>query len=377
MQPPMANLSLDIVNDQHVFSGTYTHIIKIYENLRNHGYDSNFFHFSLQNDEGNLPKNAVIKKGIFSFLNSKYSFTYNLMLGANFLTGMNWKSFKNLHGDVQILSGPTLLPLAKYYKNTIAIGHDLYFFDNKGRSAVERTYMKRMYALFGSPKFIIVDSEFTKTEFLRRLKLDENKTGVVYPTFDSSIFHPGRTDIKNLLGINDGDKILLSVGGDNPNKNIETIIRLLAILPKNFKLVRVGRNFRTMNMINDFHLNNRVLLLGNVELNFLSELYRAANIFLFPSLFEGFGIPVVEAMASGTPVITSNRTSLPEIVGYAGIMSDPFDIDFMRDSIMKITEDDSFKDELVRKGLERAKIFSSQRQFKSLKNIINQVCEEG
>jgi glycosyltransferase involved in cell wall biosynthesis len=373
----MKSWSVDVVNDQHVFSGTYTHIIKIYENLRNHGYDSNFFHFSLKNDKGVLPQEAVVKRGIFSFLNSKYSFTYNLMLGANFLTGMNWKSFKNLYGDVQILSGPTLLPLAKYYHNTIVIGHDLYFLDYKGRSAVERTYMKRMYSLFGSPKFIIANSEFTKTEFLRRFKLDENKIGVVYPTFDSSIFHPGKTEMRNLLGINDGDKVLLSVGGDNPNKNIETIIRLLAVLPKNFKLVRVGRNFRTINMINELHLNNRVLLLGNVDLNFLSELYRAADVFLFPSLFEGFGSPAVEAMASGTPVMTSNRTSLPEVVGNAGILSDPFDIDFMRDSIMKITEDDSFRGELIRNGLERAKLFSLQRQFEILNNIIKMVCEEG
>jgi len=169
----------------------------------------------------------------------------------------------------------------------------------------------------------------------------------------------------------------LSVGGDNPNKNIETIIRLLAVLPKNFKLVRVGRNFRTMNMINDLHLNSRVLLLGNIDSNILSELYRAADVFLFPSLFEGFGSPAVEAMASGTPVITSNKTSLPEVVGHAGILSDPFDIDFMRDSIMKITGDDSFKGELVRKGLERSKLFSSQRQFDILNDIIKQVCEEG
>ena len=372
----MVTLGIDIINDQHVFSGTYTHIVKVYENLRNHGYNSNFYHFSLQNDEGNLPQETVIKKGIFSSLNSKYSTLYNLKLGANFLTGMNWKSFKGLKGDVQILSGPTLLPLAKYYNNTIAIGHDLYFFDNKGRSAVERTYMKRMYALFGTPKFLIVNSEFTKKEFLSRLKLDENKIGVVYPTFDSSIFHPGKTEIRHLLGIDESDKILLSVGGDNPNKNIETAIRLLATLPKHFRMVRVGRNFRTLNMINDLNLNNRVLLLGNVDLNFLGELYRAADVFLFPSLFEGFGIPAVEAMASGTPLITSNRTSLPEVVGDAGIISEPFDIDFMRNSIMKITEDDVFKGELVRKGLERSKVFSPKRQFEDLNYIIKLVCEK-
>jgi len=373
----MKSLSIDVINDQHFFSGTYTHIVKIYENLRNHDYNSNFFHFSLQNDEGNLPQEAVIKKGIFSFLNSKYRFIYNVKLGTNFLTGINWKSFRELKGDVQILSGPTLLPLVKYYNNVIVIGHDLYFLDNKGRSAVERTYMKRIYKLFDTPKYLMVDSEFTKMEFVRSLKLDGNKIGVVYPAFDSGIFRPGKTEIRNFLGVGSDDKILLSVGGDNPNKNIETVIRLLAALPEHYKLLRVGRNFRTLKMIDDLHLNRRVILLGNVDAYFLSELYRASDVLIFPSLFEGFGIPVVEAMASGTPVITSNRTSLPEVVGNAGIVSDPFDIEFMRDSILKITGDDAFKGELVRKGLKRAKFFSSEKQFEVLNDIIRKVCEEG
>jgi len=174
----------------------------------------------------------------------------------------------------------------------------------------------------------------------------------------------------------ENEKILLSVAGDQPNKNIETVIRLLKLLPDNYKLIRVGRNFGTIKSVSELNLGKRVIFLGNVDSDMLANLYRGSDIFIFPSLFEGFGIPVLEAMASGIPVITSDRASLPEVVGDAGIVCDPFDLEFMRDSILEITENDSLKAELVSKGLERSKIFSSEKQFEALTAIIEKVCEE-
>ena len=372
----MKSLSIDIINDQHIFSGTYTHIVKIYENLRIHGYDSKFYHFSLQSDINSLPPGAVIKEGLFSFLNSKYSFIYNLKLGANFLIGKNWRSFKGLDGNIQILSGPTLLPLTDYYHNTVVVGHDLYYLNHRGRSTIEQLYMKKMYNLFNKSKFIITDSEFTKKEFTRRLQINKDKIKVVYPYFDSSIFHPGESNIRDILNIGENEKILLSVAGDQPNKNIETVIRLLKLLPDNYKLIRVGRNFGTIKLASELNLGKRVIFLGNVDSDMLANLYRGSDIFIFPSLFEGFGIPVLEAMASGIPVITSDRASLPEVVGDAGIVCDPFDLKFMRNSILEITENDFLKAELVGIGLERSKIFSSERQFKALNAIVEKVWEQ-
>ena len=168
----------------------------------------------------------------------------------------------------------------------------------------------------------------------------------------------------------------MSITGDQPNIKIETVIRLLKLLTDNYKLIRVGRNFGTIKLVSELNHGKRVIFLVNVDSDMLANLHRSSDIFIFPSPYEGFGIPVLEAMASGIPVITSDRAPLPEVVGDAGIVCDPFDLEFMRDSILEITENDSLKAELVRKGLERSKIFSSERQFEALNAIIKKVCEQ-
>jgi glycosyltransferase involved in cell wall biosynthesis len=111
-------------------------------------------------------------------------------------------------------------------------------------------------------------------------------------------------------------------------------------------------------------------MMGNVNISLLSKLYRGSDVFIFPSLFEGFGSPLIEAMASGTPVITSDRGSLPEVVGEAGFVFDPHNIESMCNAIMRITNDNSLKNELVKKGLERVKMFSPESQFQTLHNIL-------
>ena len=292
------------------------------------------------------------------------------------MTGRNWKSFKDLKGDVQILSGPTLLPLTKYYRKTVVIGHDLYFLHHKGESLILQIYMKKMYKLFKNSKYIVVNSEYTKKEFMKNLQIDESRISVVYPAFDEGVFHTGTSEVRNKLNIKEGEVVLLSVGGDNPNKNVETIIKMLSKLPDNYKLIRVGRNFNTIKLISDLDLSKRVILLGNIDIKFLSDLYRGSDVLVFPSLYEGFGIPVVEAMASGIPVITSNRASLPEVAQNAGVICDPFDTECMFEAIMKITTIDSVKNELIKKGLERAKTFSSESQFKALIKVLELVDRE-
>lgn len=365
---------LTIINDQHLFSGTSTHIYKIYKNLVKHKISTEFYQFLLSEDKPEIDS-VLIKYGIFHNINGKSKFIYNFKLGLNFTTGFNWRSFKNIKSNITLLSGPSLLPLAKYNNKTMVIGHDLYFLNHYGDSVFLAKYMKRMYRHFKDASLVVVNSKFTKNEFIEKLCLDEDKIDVVYPYVDSELFHPGSSKIKSLLNFSNDDVLLLSVGGDNPNKNVETILRLMSLLPPNFKLIRVGRNFNTTKMILDLNLNDRVISLGNIDINSLAELYRGCDIFLFPSLYEGFGIPLIEAMASGIPFITSNRTSLPEVAGDSGIVCDPYDIKVMSDKIMQITMDEKIKKEIVRKGLKRANYFSAERQFESLSSVIDIMSE--
>ena len=363
--------SISIFNDQHLFSGTTTHIFNLYENLINHNIASNLYQFLIDNRNILLPKEAIIKKGLLFNLPLYTHIFYNLKLAVNFMSGYNWKSYKNIHSKISILSGPTLLPLTKFHTNTIVVGHDLFFRENKSGSRILGSYMRNMYNGFNKANHIIVNSEYTKMDFINKLKVDKDKISVVYPFVDSSIFHPGPSNARKTLNLRDSDIILLSVGGDNPNKNVETTLKLLSKLPDNYKLIRVGRNFYTTKLIETLHLEKRIIWLGNIDTNLLAEIYRISNFLIFPSLFEGFGSPLIEAMASGVPVIVSNRTSLPEVVAEAGIICEPYDINCMLDSIIKLTDDTQYN-RIREKSIIRARHFSAGEQFVSLQKVLAQ-----
>lgn len=364
-----------VINDQHLFSGTFTHAYKIYTNLKEHNITSDFHQFLISNDKPK-DKNILTKYGLFHNNSSDSKFMYNGKLAINFISGLNWKAFRDVQTDLTILSGPSLLPLTKYNKRTIVIGHDLYFLNGRNESIILASYMKRMYRIFTKADEIIVNSVFTKNEFLRKLGLEEKKVHVIYPYVDYTIFHPGVTDIRGTLNVNEKDILILSVGGDGPNKNVETVLKLLTKLPENYKLVRVGRNFNVNGMINDLRLQKRVISLGNVEMKILSELYRGCDLFIFPSLSEGFGSPLIEAMASGIPIIASDRTSIPEVVGDSGVVCNPYDVECMSKAIIEISLDESLQKYYFNKEQKRAMHFSKEKQFKSLENVLKLTVDE-
>ncbi|MEM3830343.1 MAG: glycosyltransferase family 1 protein [Conexivisphaerales archaeon] len=369
----MKETSIAIINDQQMFTGTFTQIYRMFENLKKHGLKCEFYQFLINSGVPNLPKGLKTVEGYLSKVNGNSKSLYNLKLAVNFLSGRNWKQFKDVSGDVIILSYPSLLPLTRYLKRTIVEGHDLYFKYPKNKSGILGAYMRRMYNLYKNADHIIANSEFTKGEFIRELGISNEKISVVYRSVDETVFHPGKSDLRSKLHINNDPTLLLSVGGDGKNKNIETIIKLMKTLPENFLLLRVGRNFNTMKLIDSLGLSRRVIILGNVDQSLLSELYRGSDILLFPSTFEGFGIPVIEAMASGLPVITSNSASLPEVVGDAGIMCDPFDLKCWKNSVESIANDEALRIRLREMGIRRSKFFSTERQFTSLMAAIETV----
>jgi len=122
------------------------------------------------------------------------------------------------------------------------------------------------------------------------------------------------------------------------------------------KVGRVSNAEQAYISLND--LSGRVLVRDNIPGDDLPLYYAAADILAFPSLYEGFGLPVLEAMASGCPVITSNTTSLPEVAGDAGIMINPTDQGSLKNKIMELLENSKLSEELTQKGLLRAKIFT-------------------
>ena len=120
-------------------------------------------------------------------------------------------------------------------------------------------------------------------------------------------------------------------------------------------------------------LHKHVRFFGFVSDQTLAALYRLANVFVFPSLYEGFGLPPLEAMASGTPVITSNVSSLPEVVGQAALMIDPYEPTAIADAMYRVLTDAALRAELIQLGFARAREFSWERSIARVREIYEEV----
>ena len=215
---------------------------------------------------------------------------------------------------------------------------------------------------------IITVSDFSKNEIIKHLNYPSHKIHVIPDAVDHSVYYPQRDkEILRTLKISDDKKIILYVGSETPRMNLPTLIKAFAELKKdlpNVKLIKIGDpqilGSRKMifNLIRHLNLQEDVIFLGYLPDDELTLWYNAADLLVYPCLYAGFGLPPLEAMACGTPVITSNTTSLPEVVGDAGIMVNPTDSDSIADKIHEILTNSDLMESLVKKGLKRAEMFS-------------------
>lgn len=155
----------------------------------------------------------------------------------------------------------------------------------------------------------------------------------------------------------------------NERKGIESFLK--ADIDKKIKLLITGESSEELSAFIDKHgLNDRVIFLGKVDEEVLASLYKGAIFLFFPSIYEGFGLPLVESMACGTPVVTSNLTSLPEVAGDAAVYVDPFDINSMKKGIESITHDQQLRHELSIKGIEQVKKFTWEKTKEKINTVI-------
>jgi glycosyltransferase involved in cell wall biosynthesis len=237
----------------------------------------------------------------------------------------------------------------------------------------------RLRALRGVSR-VITDSCASRTDLLRFTDYPEEKVSVI-PLGVSDRFHPPK------LGGDEAGKApqnlhLLHIGHCGPYKNIEGILRALPLIQSrcgdSVILLKAGLPFTRpqRELISQLGLENAVRYVGVVAESELPALYAKADVLLMPSLHEGFGLPVLEAMACGTPVVASTAGALPETAGEAALLVDPLDIEGLADAVVRIVDDGELRAELRRRGLERAREFPWRRTALATVSVYREVAEE-
>ncbi len=214
---------------------------------------------------------------------------------------------------------------------------------------------------------IITVSKFSKNEIIKYLNYPEEKIHVVYNAVDHNFYFQKRNrDILNAFNIED-EKTVLYVGSETRRMNFDKLIKSFAELKNKLpevKLLKVGEpqkfgvREKFIDLIKILGLEKDVFFVGYIPEEDLPKWYNAADLLVYPCAYAGFGLPPLEAMACGTPVITSNTTSLPEVVGDAGIMVNPNNIEELAEKMYEVLTNNDLSEDMVKKGLNRAKIFN-------------------
>ena len=216
---------------------------------------------------------------------------------------------------------------------------------------------------------VITVSNNSKKDIVELLKVPAEKVVVTYESskfagdLDAFEFDEQALDKHGIRS-----KYILSVGSLLPGKNLDKLIEAFSLImdKTEHQLVLAGMNGHAIKSVRNVLMEkeigrDRVMLLGRVSDELLFSLYKNAALFVLPSLFEGFGIPLVEAMSLGCPVAASDRTSIPEVVGDAAVLFDPEVPERIGEAMISVLSDRSLRSGLVRRGLERAKLFSWEK----------------
>lgn len=273
------------------------------------------------------------------------------------------------HGIDVLLSPANIAPLAHRCPSAVII-HDLIpFFRPEVFTFIERTAMRvlfRMSALRSNT--VITVSESSRRDIIELLGVAPERVVVIPGGCDPRFQPVPLTDETRaqLREVGIPERYLLYVAASRSYKNVDGLIRAFKLLKERHAiphaLVLTGLADRAQHdlvaLVGDLGLERDVVFSGFLDDRLLPLVYSAADVLVYPSFYEGFGLPVIEAMACGTPVAASNRTSLPEAVGDAGLLFDPDDIEDMAATIRRIVDDPALRAQLVAKGLVHASRFS-------------------
>jgi glycosyltransferase involved in cell wall biosynthesis len=253
-------------------------------------------------------------------------------------------------------------------------------------SKLAHVYAKgSMWAAARKSNRILTVSEASKRDILKFFNVSPDKVAVIYNAIDERFLAPADAERMDLVKqrYQLDDPFVLYVGNIKPHKNIERLIdafgRARARGCDGMRLVIIGDEISKYpglrQTVHRHKLDKHVRFLGFQPTETLAAFYRLARVFVFPSLYEGFGLPPLEAMACGTPVVTSNVSSLPEIAGGAALLVDPYNVDSIAEGICRAVGDETLRADLVTRGLERARSFSWEQSVRRIHQIYMEVAK--
>ena len=230
---------------------------------------------------------------------------------------------------------------------------------------------------------VLTVSHSSKRDILRFVDTQPEKIDVIYNAYDERFGIPPREEaiesVRERYQLN--DPFVLYAGNVKPHKNLERLIETFHLVRQRghdqLKLVLIGDEISKYaalrRAVHRYQLHKYVRFVGYLPEETLAVMYRLASVFVFPSLYEGFGLPPLEAMASGTPVVTSNVSSLPEVAGDAAVLVDPYSPESIADGVHRVLSDDVLRDELKVKGPLRAQQFSWAQSVGRIREIYAEV----
>jgi len=251
-------------------------------------------------------------------------------------------------------------------KKVVTSVHDFSFILYKDFHPKERIayFEKYFFKNIVRSDCIITGSHYTKKEIIERLNFKEDKIKVIYHGINHALF---KVYTKPKVDFKLPNKFILTVGSIEPRKNLHGLLEAYNLLDTKiqdeYHLVLVGfkgwNNSEIMDLINVN--SDKIHYLGFISDQELAYIYNLASLFVFPSFYEGFGLPPLEAMACGTPVVSSELTSMPEVCLDAVVYCDPYNKIDIKEKIELVLSDDSLQKNMISKGINRAKAFSWEK----------------
>ncbi|MEM3833366.1 MAG: glycosyltransferase family 1 protein [Thermoprotei archaeon] len=363
----MKSLRVALFNLYPRSSGIGRYSFSLFEELKKYNISISMIHFE---------KSSAMKLIVGMNYPKHVEGIYDLYHIANSELGM-WSKVNRpcvftLHDIItygrDIKREPTLTPL--YPKPFSLHPEETYFWNRWMRKSIEA-------AIVNSEK-IICTSHYVEKKLKELIKVPEHKLRVIYYGLNHDLFRPrDKLKARNRLNLPRNRLIILHVGGDGANKNIRTLLKAVKVLQRytdRFLLIRIGKHRKdTRKLMQKLGIARCVLPIEYVSSSDIALFYNAADLYVHPSIYEGFGFPPLEAIASGCPVLSSNSAALPEILGNAALYFEPYSVDDLVELIIQVLNDATLRERLINMGLSRAKIFSWRRAAEETMKVYESV----